>query len=142
MELEIFRNPVANRPTMGKFFIDGEFHYHVLEDIDRGLTQQMSLEKIKKIKVYGETAIPYGRYKVILTYSEKFKRVLPLVLGVPGFEGIRIHRGNYAKDSLGCPLIGYGIENFTVTHSAKAEIDLLTILKKGDTTHFLTISKS
>ena len=142
MELEIIRNPVENSPTMGKFFIDGEFHYYTLEDIDRGLTQEMSLEKIKKIKVYGETAIPYGRYKVILTYSEKFKRILPLVLGVLGFEGIRIHRLNFDKQTLGCPGIGYGIEKFTITHSAKAEIDFLKILRNTKETCWLTISKS
>lgn len=57
-------------------------------------------------KVYGETAIPAGRYQVKLTRSPRFGRDLPLLLGVPGFDGIRIHTGNDASDTEGCLLPG------------------------------------
>ena len=57
-------------------------------------------------KVYGKTAIPRGLYKVTTSQSYRFKRVLPEVLDVPGFTGIRVHGGNTAEDTLGCILVG------------------------------------
>lgn len=92
--------------TIGKLYVDGIYVCDTVEDKDRGLDDSMSEEEIKKKKVYGETAIPYGTYKVSITYSPKFKKNLPLVEGVKGFSGIRIHSGNTAKDSLGCIIVG------------------------------------
>lgn len=92
--------------TIGKLYVDGIYVCDTVEDKDRGIDDSMSEEEIKKKKVYGETAIPYGTYKVSITYSPKFKKNLPLVEGVKGFEGIRIHSGNTAKDSLGCIIVG------------------------------------
>lgn len=92
--------------TIGKLYVDGIYVCDTVEDKDRGLDDSMTEEEIKKKKVYGETAIPYGTYKVSITYSPKFKKNLPLVEGVKGFEGIRIHSGNTAKDSLGCVIVG------------------------------------
>lgn len=92
--------------TIGKLYVDGNYFSDVVEDKDRGLDDSMTVDEIKKKKVYGETAIPYGTYKVSITYSPKFKKNLPLVEGVKGFEGIRIHSGNTAKDSLGCIIVG------------------------------------
>lgn len=106
MELLIIRKWKKKGYTIGKFFIDGNFICNSMEDEDRGLRDDMSLEEIKRIKVYGETAIPTGTYKVILSYSPKFKRITPEIIGVKGYTGIRIHAGNDAKDSLGCVLPG------------------------------------
>ena len=92
--------------TIGKLYVDGIYVCDTVEDKDRGLDDSMTVDEIKKKKVYGETAIPYGTYKVSITYSPKFKKNLPLVEGVKGFEGIRIHSGNTAKDSLGCIIVG------------------------------------
>lgn len=106
MELKIKRVAKRNTYTIGRFYIDGKYECDTLEDKDRGLDQKMDLSQIKKIKVYGQTAIPTGRYEVTWTYSPKFKKMLPLINDVPGFLGIRIHNGNTAAHTNGCPLLG------------------------------------
>jgi hypothetical protein len=92
--------------TIGRVFIDDVFFANSMEDKDRGLTKDMPLAEIKKRKVYGETAIPAGKYEVRMTYSPKYKRMMPQVMDVPGWTGVRMHSMNEAKDSLGC--IGLG----------------------------------
>ena len=57
-------------------------------------------------KVKGRSAIPEGRYAVVISFSPKFQQWLPILLGVPKFDGIRIHAGNTAEDTEGCILIG------------------------------------
>ncbi len=68
-------------------------------------------------KVNGRTAIPEGRYPVLITKSPKFKRWLPLLFGVPHFEGIRIHAGNFPKDTRGCILVGQNTKPGILTNS-------------------------
>jgi len=97
MELKILRKEFTENSTIGDFLIDGEFYFYVLEDMIRE----------PGVKVPGKTAIPEGRYQVIIDQSTRFKRAMPHVLNVPGFEGIRIHAGNTDKDTEGCPLLGY-----------------------------------
>ena len=97
MELKILRKEFTEKSTIGDFLIDGEFYFYVLEDMIRE----------KGVKVPGKTAIPEGRYQVIIDQSTRFRRAMPHVLNVPGFEGIRIHAGNTDKDTEGCPLLGY-----------------------------------
>lgn len=103
--------------TIGRLYVNGEFLCNTLEDKDRGLSDEDSLDKIKKIKVPSETAIPTGTYKITLnvvspSFSKKvyYKNFcggrLPRLLGVKGFEGILIHKGNSDKDSAGCILVG------------------------------------
>ena len=106
MRLTLIR--IANRPTycIGKLYVDGVYFCDTLEDTDRGLDDKMSEEEIKELKVYGETAIPSGIYPVTITYSNKFKKNLPLINNVKGYSGIRIHSGNTAKGTLGCILVG------------------------------------
>jgi hypothetical protein len=106
MKLELVR--IANRPTycIGKLYIDGEYFCDVIEDTDRGLDDSMSVDEILKKKIKGETAIPTGIYKIEITYSPKYKRMMPLILGVKGYSGIRIHSGNTSKDTEGCLLVG------------------------------------
>lgn len=95
MELLVERKYKKDKYTIGNLSINGEYFCNTLEDKDRNLTQSMSEDQIKKIKVYGETAIPLGRYKITRTYSSKFGKTMILINNVKGFSGIRIHSGNY-----------------------------------------------
>lgn len=93
--------------TVSKVYVDGEdFHCNCLEDTDRGLYQGMSTKDVLAVKVKGKTAIPRGTYNVIFTYSPRFRRYLPLLENVTGFEGIRVHPGNNVKDTEGCLMFG------------------------------------
>ena len=71
-------------------------------------------------KTKGQTAIPFGTYDVVLSPSARFKRVMPEVLHVPGFDGIRIHMGNTIEDTEGCPLVGFDRTSANVLRSAAA----------------------
>lgn len=106
--MNITLNRIAKKPkyTIGKLYIDGEYFCDTIEDTDRGLIQTMTDAQVKSKKVYGQTAIPTGTYRVIISYSNKFKRQMPLLLNVPGFLGIRIHSGNTEKDTEGCLIVG------------------------------------
>lgn len=106
MRIKVVR--IANKPTycIGKLYINGEYFCDTLEDTDRGLDDRMSEEEIKERKVYGKTAIGTGIYNVILNYSTKYKKVMPLLLNVKGYSGVRIHSGNVPEDTLGCILVG------------------------------------
>lgn len=106
MEIKLKRIAKRQKYTIGKLYINDKYVCDTLEDTDRGLNKDMPLNEIKSKKVYGETAIPTGKYQVVWTYSNKFKRSLPLLLNVPGFEGIRMHNGNTAAHTQGCPLLG------------------------------------
>ena len=106
MELRLERKYRSNNYCIDKLYINGKYFSDALEDPDRGLTDYMSLEEIKKIKIKGNTCIPYGTYNVTITYSPRFKKNLPLINNVKGFDGIRIHSGNTPQDTEGCLLLG------------------------------------
>lgn len=106
MRIELKRIAKKDSYTIGKLYIDGKYQCDTIEDKDRGLKQDDDLRLIDKVKIYGETAIPVGDYSVIVSYSPKFGKNLPLLEHVPCFSGVRIHSGNTAKDSLGCIILG------------------------------------
>lgn len=106
MKLTLIRTIRTDRYTMGELFINGQFFCHTLEDPDRGLRQTDSIEKIRKVKVPGQTAIPTGTYRVVDSMSQRFGRIMPLLKDVPGFTGVRIHAGNTTDDTHGCLLLG------------------------------------
>ena len=83
----------------GKLFINGMYWGETLEDPDGHLEDG-------GVKIAGETAIPRGRYQLVLTHSNRFGRLMPEILHVPGFSGVRIHGGNTEADTHGCPLLG------------------------------------
>ena len=97
---------ISNVYVNGKRFTDGKQYCNALEDTDRGLTSDMTVDQILKKKLYGKTAIPTGRYNITLYDSPKFKKNLPAVNAVKGFTGVLIHSGNKPEDTLGCILIG------------------------------------
>lgn len=106
MELVLKRTVFTEESTISELSINGVFQCFVLEDKDRGLTQSMPLTEVNTKKVHALTAIPYGRYEVVSTFSNRFQKYLPLLVNVPGFEGIRIHPGNKSTDTEGCLLPG------------------------------------
>lgn len=129
MKLELKRVAKRDTYTMGKLYIDGVYFCDTLEDKDRGLYQGMLLNDIKRIKVMHQTAIPTGTYKVIVNTSPKFKRNLPRLLNVPGYDGVLIHRGNTDRDTSGCILVGENKQVGKVINSAPYEIKLVEMLK-------------
>ena len=120
----------AETYTIGKLYIDGVYFCDTLEDKVRDLNKDGDLNDIGEGKVYGESAIGYGIYKVLLTMSNRFKRLLPIIVDVKGFEGVRIHAGNKASDTLGCILVGINSTKGGLTVSRVHEDKLVSILKK------------
>ena len=118
--------------TIGKLYIDGEYFCDTLEGKDRGLTDGMTVSEISKIKIKKETAIPTGTYKVTITYSNRFKKNMPLINNVKGFEGIRIHSGNTNQDTEGCILVGFNKVKGNVINSRGTYNKLFSILSKSN----------
>lgn len=113
--------------TIGKLYINDLYFCDTLEDVVRDIAADGSG------KVYGATAIPAGQYEVKLTYSPRFKRVLPLLCNVPFFTGVRIHAGNTANDTEGCILVGKNRVVGKVLDSRMWEQRLINELKKEKT---------
>lgn len=141
MIITLRRIAMKDTYTIGKLYIDGVYFCDTVEDKDRGLDDSMEESTIKSRKVYGETAIPLGTYKVEITYSPKFKKNLPLLYNVKGFEGIRIHSGNTAKDSLGCIIVGKNKKVGMVLDSRSTMTKLMKILTNTKENIWLTIRR-
>lgn len=149
MNILLKRIAKKEKYTIGNLYIDGKFICNTLEDSDRNLTDSMSQEDINKIKVYGQTAIPTGTYKVDMnTISPKFKNRawakpyegrIPRLLNVKGFEGILIHCGNSAQDSLGCILVGENKIKGKVINSTATFSKLMSILLQDKDNITITI---
>jgi len=120
MELLLQRNPSGAEATLGRLLLDGAFECYTLED----LVREMAGLPVEQWKIAGETAIPSGRYKVGITMSARFHKELPILYGVPGFAGVRIHSGNRAEDTEGCILVGKRTFGETVIDSRIAFLDL------------------
>ena len=111
MEIDVQRKWPKDDYTVGRMYLDGLFFCNTLEDTVRDLKSDGSG------KIYGRTAIPAGRYRVVYAWSDKFKRRMPRLLDVPFFSGILIHSGTTAGDTLGCILVGLNTEKGKVTSS-------------------------
>ena len=146
MKITLTRIYTCPSYTIGRLRVDNKYVCDVCEDMDRGLDQSWPLERIRKTKVYKQTAIPTGTYKVTLaikspkmsqqTYYKNFcDGYLPRLIEVPGFDGILIHVGSKASQSAGCLLVGYNTVKGCVTNSKKAFEELYKILKEAHDRH-------
>ena len=131
MKLRLERKYRCSNYCVDKLYINNEYFSDALEDPDRGLTDSMSLEEIKKIKIKGNTCIPYGTYNVTITYSPRFKKNLPLLNNVKGFDGIRIHSGNTPQDTEGCLLPGFNKVKGQVIDSRVTTDKLITQIQQA-----------
>ncbi len=109
LDIEVIRKYFKDFYTIGKMYVNKEYHCDTLEDPVRDLSDinhDGDFDDNGEGKIYGQTAIPYGTYRVLVNYSPKLKRRLPILLDVTGFTGIRIHSVNTAKNTEGCIGIG------------------------------------
>ena len=120
MEIKIKRLHRTEHSTIGELSIDGVFECFTLEDKER------------EIKIKGETAIAKGTYQVIINRSNRFKKLLPLLINVPNFEGIRIHSGNSNHDTEGCILVGRTRSQDFIGQSRKAFDKLFKKMQKAE----------
>lgn len=123
MKLRLDRIFCTNECTIGELYVDSSYMTDTLEDRVRPEGE----------KVYGKTAIPEGTYEVKLTHSPRFKKILPEILNVPNFSGIRIHTGNSSKDTEGCIIVGtWDGEKEDWVGSSKIAFDkLMSLLEKA-----------
>ena len=125
MKLKVERRFLGPDYTIGTLEVDGKYFCDTLEDRVRDLSREK--------KVPGETAIPAGRYDVVVNISPRFKRKLPRLLNVPGFEGILIHRGNTPGDTAGCILVGENKAKGRVINSTPYELRLTEMIERAQT---------
>lgn len=131
MDLLLQRRFLGEEYTIGSLYVNGEYLCDAIEDQVRDFNEDGDLLDPGEEKVYGETAIPFGEYDIELSMSPKFKRLLPMLLNVKHFTGIRIHRGNTAKDSHGCILPGENKVKGKVINSTKYEVELVRLMTEA-----------
>ena len=128
IKMKLLLKRIYNCPSycIGRLYINQVYVSDTIEDCDRGLKDTWPLDKIVNTKVYGETAIPKGTYKIALSISPKFKNrtwakkyggLVPEVLNVKGYSGIRVHPANFATELLGCIAPGINSKKGQVTQS-------------------------
>lgn len=135
MDLQLRRFFKGETYTIGRLYINGEYFCDTIEDVVRDLPSSCpNTPKGKNCtcqqKVYAETAIPAGEYKITMEYSPRFKRILPCIHNVPHFIGILIHSGNTEADSAGCIIVGKNKVKGKVLDSRATSDALNEILKK------------
>ncbi|MBO4231307.1 MAG: hypothetical protein J5886_06480 [Bacteroidales bacterium] len=140
--IPIWLQRIYNCPSycIGRLYWDGLFLSDTIEDTDRGLKDSWPIDKILATKVYGETAIPKGTYKIVGSISQKFRNrvwakkyggIVPEVIGVKGFSGIRIHPATKATELLGCVAPGKNTVKGAVTQSQACYYKLMDRLTKA-----------
>ena len=128
MKLTLRRIAFKDAYTIGHLYINGTFFSDTLEDKNRDLNHDGKFDN-GEVKVYGQTCIPFGTYKIIIDYSPHFKRETAHLLNVPSFDMIRMHAGNKPEDTLGCILVGSNKIKGQLVNSRVAENKLTEIIK-------------
>lgn len=140
MELALERENLTNEYTLGTLYAVGTKLCVTCEDAVRGGGDPRT---VSEWKIADKSAIPYGRYQVIIDFSPHFQKHLPHLLDVPGFDGIRIHGGNTAEDTEGCILVGLSFSNTGIKNCAPAVqkiMDLITQANARNEQTWITIS--
>lgn len=130
MRLRLERKYFKEDYTIGNLYVDGKYFSDTLEDKNRDLNKNGRFDN-GETKVYGQTCIPFGTYRIIVNMSPKFGRELPRLLDVPHFEGILIHRGNTPENTLGCILVGENKVKGKVINSTPYEERLVRMMKEA-----------
>ena len=149
MEIVLKRLYKKDEYTIGKLYINGEYFCDTLEDKVRDLNKDGDLNDEGEGKVYGKTAIPYGRYKVVTNilspkYAKRSSYIwcggyLPRLINVPAYDGVLIHIGNYPKDTEGCILVGKNTKVGAVLESTTTFKALYEKLKSTKEDIYITI---
>lgn len=121
LEIVILRTNFTDTFTLGKMTVDGLHFGFTCEDVDRRLEDG-------GVKIPGQTAIPRGRYRVVVTFSQRFQKLMPLLEDVPGFSGVRIHAGNTHLNTEGCPLLGKARTADGVANCAERNATLIDMI--------------
>lgn len=129
-ELVLKRLTFTDKSTMGELWIDGVQECFTLEDTCRRDVNKDGILQVAE-KIPGRTAIPSGRYRLVIDFSNRFKRYMPHLLNVPFFEGVRIHAGNTDEDTHGCILVGSTPGEDRIYGSREAFMSLMTKLEKA-----------
>jgi hypothetical protein len=108
MELKLIRKYPGADSVIGELYVNGTFECYTLEDIER------------PVKVQNVTAIPRGKYSVVISFSNRFQKLMPEIQNVPNYAGVRIHSGNVSADTEGCILVGQVKGNNRIDHSRDA----------------------
>jgi len=140
MELLVKRIYLAPDYTIGKLSINGVYFCDTLEDTNRDINKDGKFDN-NEAKVFSKTCIPFGKYEVTMTYSNHFKRVLPLLINVHSFAGVRIHSGNDVEDTEGCILVGNNTAKGKLTTSRVASDKLNQLITEAIKTEkvFITL---
>lgn len=136
MKITLKRKFKGDKYTIGDLYIDGVYFCNTIEDVVRQLPANCPntpkwLNCTCKEKVYEQTAIPAGTYKVSLQHSPKFKRILPFLHDVPHFLGILMHAGNTERDTAGCIIVGHNTVKGKVTQSKDTLEKLIALIKEA-----------
>lgn len=137
INLRVERRIFTDDVTIGELYINNELFCYTLEDA------------VRPEKIYGKTAIPKGEYDVIINMSNRFKKLMPLLLKVPNYEGVRIHSGNTHLDTDGCIILGLGLArdpdsnyDWRVSNSRAAVSKFMELISTGEPIKISIVNKS
>lgn len=142
-ELILHRVYKGKKYTIGKLYrVRNNVETYICDILEDPVRNKINCALHRFIKVFGDTAIPYGRYQIVRNKSTKFNKILPQLLNVPHYEGIRIHSGNTSADTEGCLLPGYNKVVGQVVDSRKAfaQLDAWIAEKLKKEQVFITIA--